>query len=140
MFNSKIPPYGSTIIFELHYNNETKANWNEASSIKMFYLNETATDNLHPLNIPACVDANNCTIKQFASKISDLIITPKQWFKECELNAKKKDPILLWTEFVLILDCGVLLISIIIITYAVRKAFKKLKELTEEEDIDQYFK
>lgn len=40
--NNKLPPpFGSTVIFELHQHNESDPEWDNGSSIKILYLNET---------------------------------------------------------------------------------------------------
>lgn len=39
--NQLPPPFGSTVIFELHQHNESDPDWDNGSSIKVLYLNET---------------------------------------------------------------------------------------------------
>lgn len=39
--NKLAPPFGSMVIFELHHHNESDPEWDNGSSIKIFYLNET---------------------------------------------------------------------------------------------------
>ena len=83
MFNGLSPPFGAAILFELHKHNETATDWNESSSIAMFYLNDTQSNVAHPLRIPDCLDAEHCTVKRFAASVSDLVLTRQQWAKEC---------------------------------------------------------
>ena len=87
--NNQMPPFGSTITFELHQQNSTNLNldWDESNSIKIFYLNETETNNPHLLKIPACSETEICTVRQFKKQIFDLILTPEQWIEECEFKA-----------------------------------------------------
>lgn len=89
--NNKLPPpFGSTVIFELHQNNESGANWDESSSIKIFYFNETEKNDPYLMKIPACQDTDICTIKQFISSISDLLLSPQAWIKECKKSLVKE--------------------------------------------------
>lgn len=83
VFNGRSPPFGAAILIELHEHNETAANWNERSSIAMFYLNDTTSEIAHPLRIPECLDVEHCTVKQFATSVSDLALSREQWVKEC---------------------------------------------------------
>ena len=87
--NDLLPNFGSTIIFELHQQNKTnsKLYWDESSSIRILYLNETETHNLHLLKIPARFNTEICTVRQFKEAIHDLILTPEQWIEECELKS-----------------------------------------------------
>lgn len=98
VFNGLSPPFGATVFFELHehntdqnktdpnnadQHNKTAVSWDEANSIAIFYLNETETNEPYPLILDACLDTDHCTIKQFASAVSDLVLTRAQWVKEC---------------------------------------------------------
>ena len=91
VYNGQSPPFGATVFFELREHNRTAPAWDEAHSIGIFYLNETQSNAPHPLRIPACSTVDHCTIKQFASAVSDLVLTRAQWAKECNGQGHSSD-------------------------------------------------
>lgn len=74
----------------MHQHNESEEEWDEANSIKILYLNETEKNNPYLLKIPACQDTDICTVKQFISSISDLLLSPQAWSKECKKSLVKE--------------------------------------------------
>lgn len=90
----QIPPSGETIIFELHQQNNTHLIWDESSFIKVLLLNETnvdlSIDKLYLLKLPACNNTDFCSVRQFFTSVSDLILTPDEWIKECQIVPAKE--------------------------------------------------
>lgn len=84
VFNMQAPPYGSTIFFELHQHNETD------HIIKMFYLNDTASEKPFQLPLPGCDINEPCHLGKFFYATEDLI--PEDWKRECHLNAEERGP------------------------------------------------
>lgn len=85
VFNYKAPPYGSTIIFELHQHNRTD------HMIRILYLNETELESPHSLLLPGCDYQETCHLGQFLHSIEDLI--PENWRRECGLSiVDENDP------------------------------------------------
>ncbi|RWS28315.1 lysosomal acid phosphatase-like protein 3 [Leptotrombidium deliense] len=78
-FNMMSPPYGSSIIFELHSDGE--------HIIKSFYINETQTEIVHPLKISGCSDGENCKLGEFLHATEELI--PENWKRECGLSSEE---------------------------------------------------
>lgn len=84
--NGEVPAPSSSLIFELHANAESNAsNWEENSFVKIFYYNETNTENFYELKIPSCQDTDLCTISNFKDSLSDSIMNEKKWKEECKL-------------------------------------------------------
>ena len=95
-----MPCYGAMLMFELHEHNETELvqlyghsnlAWDQTHSIKIFYLNDThlngnIADTTYLLKIPACLNTEICTIRQFSTTIAEFIISPEEWIKECGLS------------------------------------------------------
>lgn len=122
----RIPPYGVTIVFELHQKNSSHLNWDESSFIKILFLNETSvypsTDNFYLLN--ACNNTDFCSVKNFFASVSDLILTPDEWIKECHAIVPIKRDLLLQEAYTvkkvdLIKDSCLIIISIIAIVLIV---------------------
>ena len=91
--NYLLPTFGQTIIIELHKHNELESNWSLASSVRILLLNETHPDGAptdpYLLKVPACVDKDVCTVRQFLSAIADLAISQEEWADECKLNGAR---------------------------------------------------
>jgi lysosomal acid phosphatase len=82
VFNMKAPPYAATIIFE-HLQRENE------NLIRVFYLNETATEKMYPLTVKGCpVDGKNpCSMSSFLKAMKPLIVD--DWNAEC--NSEDND-------------------------------------------------
>ena len=66
-FNNKTVPFGSTIIFELHQQSNDYF-------VKIYYLNDTYTDNPHLLNIGICDGQTRCSYDQFHKSIKEFFV------------------------------------------------------------------
>ncbi|RWS22182.1 lysosomal acid phosphatase-like protein 3 [Leptotrombidium deliense] len=76
VINPKPPPFGSTIMFEFWSdNNETK------NFVRLYYLNDTYSENPHLLNIKSCDGDEFCSFEKFSDQITKFI--PDDWVKEC---------------------------------------------------------
>ncbi|RWS05022.1 lysosomal acid phosphatase-like protein, partial [Dinothrombium tinctorium] len=84
VFNMQAPPYGSSIIFELHSENESD------HIIKAFYLNETQSENPWPLLLPTCSSMKYCKLGVFLHNTEELV--PENWRKECGLPTEDQTP------------------------------------------------
>lgn len=86
--NEQTPPFGSTVIFELHgesdKSNSTEPNSTGSNRVRMFYLNETETGNVHHLQIPGCQDP--CTVDKFASLVTPLSLSRDEYDAKCNQN------------------------------------------------------
>jgi len=74
--NMKAPPYAASIFFELHFSNNSHF-------VRLFYLNETYSEELQPIIPTGCDSHHNCKLGQFIKGLSDIIIDDKQFFAEC---------------------------------------------------------
>ena len=72
-FNKRVP-FGSTVIFELHQKYNTYL-------IKIYYLNDSYTEQPHLLNIGICNCQSQCLIDQFYQGIQEFFI--KDFDEEC---------------------------------------------------------
>ena len=90
-FNMLAPPYAATLFFELHkhcFNSATLSTICSTPSsskdfyIKIFYLNETETEVLHPILPPGCKSTVNCPLSQFTKAVELLFIDDFE--SECE--------------------------------------------------------
>ena len=73
LWDGKWPPYGSTIIFELHEEGED-------SFVKAFYLKDTESEELIPLKLQGCDDEGRCSRRQFSDALQHLLFD--DWKKE----------------------------------------------------------
>ncbi|XP_011169299.1 lysosomal acid phosphatase [Solenopsis invicta] len=71
------PDYGATLILELHLTNN-----GADQEVKALYLNNTKTENAHPLVIPNC--ASPCLLQNLKQAWHQVI--PNNWDAECKLN------------------------------------------------------
>ncbi|RWS30137.1 lysosomal acid phosphatase-like protein 3 [Leptotrombidium deliense] len=85
VYNFHPPPFGATVLFELH---STTVNSSNVHVIKSFYLNVTESENPIPLQLPACNREDSCSFKMFAENIQELI--PNNWRKECGFELKNQ--------------------------------------------------
>jgi len=84
-FNMLAPPYASSLIFELHQTNASE------HRLKMFYLNDTFSENMMPWPLPGCENdasalINGCHVGAFFHAIEPMI--PDNWRRECRLDAE----------------------------------------------------
>ena len=77
-FNNKVVPFGSTIIFELHQQNDGQQNY----FVKIYYLNETYTGNPHLLKIGICNGQTQCSHDEFHKSIQEFFV--KDFDEECD--------------------------------------------------------
>ncbi|RWS28843.1 lysosomal acid phosphatase-like protein 3 [Leptotrombidium deliense] len=77
VFNKKPPPFGSSVIIELH-------NMSKNQYIRAYYLNETHTENAVPLMFPFCNSKSICPLPTFLKYIEEFIM--KSWRKECKMQ------------------------------------------------------
>lgn len=93
VFNDMAPPFGATLVFELHQLPAARRSAQAHSArvdlpspkpefvVRSFYLNATETEQLHPLAIPACNFALDCPLTVFLQGVQDLLVT--DWSGEC---------------------------------------------------------
>ena len=111
-----VPPPASTIIIELHRTaNRTVESWDESSSVKVFYFNET----VHPITAKGYF-LRSCTVRSFLSSISDLALSQGEWLKACygldaETDSCSDRTILLVITIVLAVLVALLLIALCIL-------------------------
>merc|ERR1711977_587060 len=77
--NNEIPPFGSAIIFELYADEAAKSNFDELSTVRMLYLNESLSEaftefKTNPLQLSAYpqIGSNEYTVKEFLSSFASL--------------------------------------------------------------------
>jgi hypothetical protein len=87
-YNMLAPPYAATLIFELHkhcFNSSVVScssyGTNEHFYVKIFYLNETDTEVLHPILPLGCQSTAKCPLDNFVSALRPLFI--HDWESEC---------------------------------------------------------
>ncbi|OTF69161.1 lysosomal acid phosphatase-like protein [Euroglyphus maynei] len=84
-FNGLSPPFGATIMIEIH-RQQNHTIINNEPFIRMYYLNVTEMEKPYPLELNNCKrigsDHDHCTISNFYESIKDLI--PDDWDAECE--------------------------------------------------------
>jgi hypothetical protein len=66
-------------LFELHQPSD------KSPFVRTYYLNETETETLHQLRLPACNFEADCLTDQFFDGVSDLIVD--DWTKECQIRS-----------------------------------------------------
>ncbi|RWS09887.1 lysosomal acid phosphatase-like protein 3 [Dinothrombium tinctorium] len=81
VFNKLTPPFGSTVIFELHSSEKN------GNLVKAFYLNETETEKPEILYFPACNYKQFCSLSMLRLNLNNKI--PKDWKKECGFSENK---------------------------------------------------
>ena len=84
-FNNKVVPFGSTIIFELHQQNDGQKN----HFVKIYYLNETYVGNPHLLKIGICNGQTQCSYDEFHNNIQEFFV--KEFDDECD-NKSQNSP------------------------------------------------
>ena len=77
-FNNKVVPFGSTIIFELHLQNDGQKNY----FVKIYYLNETYAGNPHLLKLGICNGQTQCSYDEFHKSIQEFFV--KDFDDECD--------------------------------------------------------
>ncbi|KAH7646619.1 lysosomal acid phosphatase-like protein [Dermatophagoides farinae] len=107
-FNGIAPPYGSTIMMEIHQNHT------DESFIRMYYLNVTEMENPYRLELKDCYyyikqrqlihgsNPDQCTITNFYETIKDLL--PNDWNVECENSSSSTaaDPLSIYLVLITI--------------------------------------
>ncbi|RWS22134.1 Prostatic acid phosphatase precursor-like protein, partial [Leptotrombidium deliense] len=75
VINPAAPPFGSTIIFEFWSNYATE------NFVRLYYLNDTYSQNPQLLNIESCGGEEYCPFEKFSGHIAQFV--PDDWVKEC---------------------------------------------------------
>lgn len=85
----ELPPFGAAIIFELFVDRLARSNFEQSSSIRIWYLNETLTDYLHfkanPLRLPG-YDRDRYTVEEFLDSFAHLLMTETEAEIGCRFN------------------------------------------------------
>lgn len=79
VFNGELPPYAAAFFIELYSNNGKYF-------VSLFYRNETDSDDLIPLNVTSCADQTLCTLDEFITHSSGLVLD--DWEKACGLKSE----------------------------------------------------
>jgi hypothetical protein len=78
IFNDNIPPFGATLLFELHQNS---SHINDEYFVKVYYNNQTLNGRPHALSFGDCDDSYECGLKDFVSSTKHLLY--KDFKREC---------------------------------------------------------
>lgn len=88
--NGRIPPFGSAIIFELYIDEAAESNFEESSSVRILYLNESLNETFiefktNPLHLSAYPQkGNEYTVKEFLSSFASLLISEAEADRACK--------------------------------------------------------
>lgn len=90
MPTDEIPPFGAAVIFELFIDELARSNFDESSSVRIWYLNETLKENYldfkaNPLRLPG-FDRDRYTVKEFLDSFAHLLMTPAEADRACQLD------------------------------------------------------
>jgi len=83
VYNSINPPFGASLIFELHKIE------NSTNVVRLYYLNDTNLESFHQLFIPKCDNDGHCLLEQFINLHLHLI--PKDMTEECKIVSNDED-------------------------------------------------
>lgn len=86
----EIPPFGAAVIFELFIDDRAESNFDESSTIRIWYLNETLKENYldfraNPLRLPG-FDRDRYTVKEFLASFAHLLMTPAEADRGCQVD------------------------------------------------------
>jgi hypothetical protein len=83
IFNNLQPPYGSTLFIELHEDNQIPL----TQFIKIWYLNETFSEQPFEMKMPGCYDPtiNGCKLSNFLELTNEFLFS--DYDKECGISA-----------------------------------------------------